>query len=187
MNRSDLKILHLTNMFPTDEDPYFGIFVKRQIASLKKKGVEPEVACIGTKFGGYKKIFGIGDKVADADIIHCHFGHTGSLGLIWKLLKNKPLVISYYGTDLLGKVVKGGKRSLKGKTLAELNSFMSRYADYSIVQSKELTGKVSSPRVEVIPCEVDASIFAPVDQEISKERIGLGGYEGSQFRGRSSA
>lgn len=38
-----MKVLHITNNYPTEKFPIFGIFVKEQIDSLTELGVENEV------------------------------------------------------------------------------------------------------------------------------------------------
>jgi len=122
-----MNILYITNLYPTLKKSHFGIFVKNQIDSIRKKGINTKVICIGKDFGGYHKIFSIKNEINWSDIIHCHFGHIGTLALFWKLFKNKPLVVSYCGDDLLGSVGSDEKYHFKGKILASINSFFSKF------------------------------------------------------------
>lgn len=165
-----MNILHVTNMYPTPQKPYYGIFVKRQIESLNKKGVNCKVKCIGKDFGGYGRIFAGKDTIDWADLIHCHFGHTGSLALLWKFIKKKPIVVSYCGDDLLGEVAKDGKYSLKGKFFAFLNSFLSKYIDYAIVQSGALEKKVRSRNKKKLPYGTDVDKFREIDKKTIAEK-----------------
>src|SRR4051812_5330184 len=41
--RTDLRVLTVTNMWPTPEAPQFGIFVKRQVDELRRLGVQVDV------------------------------------------------------------------------------------------------------------------------------------------------
>lgn len=173
-----MNILHITNMYPTQKAPYYGIFIQRQVKSLEKKGVNCKVECIGKNFGGYKRIFKIKEKVDWADLIHCHFGHTGSLTLLWKFFKNKPVVISYCGDDLLGRIEKNGKYSLKSKAFAFMNSMSSASADCAIVLSDKLEKKARSKNKKRVPYGTDAEKFREVTQEEAKRKIGLGEYLG---------
>lgn len=173
-----MNILHVTNMYPSRDRPYYGIFVQRQIESLRKKGLRCEVACVGKGFGGYREIFNLKERVGRAEIIHCHFGHTGSLALFWKAVKHKPVVVSYCGDDLLGRVDQGGGYSKKHGLFAFINSFLSRYVDYAVVQSGQLSEKVRSGRTDIIPYGTDTDSFCELNKSEAKERIGLKGYTG---------
>jgi hypothetical protein len=44
-----MKVLHVTNNFPTVKFPIFGIFVKEQIDSLTKQGIDNEVFLLMVK------------------------------------------------------------------------------------------------------------------------------------------
>lgn len=173
-----MNILHVTNMYPTPQKPYYGIFVERQVKSLQKKGVNCKVKCIGKGFGGYKRILSNREEIDWADLIHCHFGHTGSLALLWKLLKKKPIIVSYCGGDLLGRVEINGKYSLKNKALVFSNSAISINVDCAIAQSWQLAEKVKSKMVRVVPYGVDIDIFRAINKEEAREKIGLKDYDG---------
>jgi teichuronic acid biosynthesis glycosyltransferase TuaC len=166
-----LKILHITNMYPFSPGSYFGIFVKRQIDSLSKS-VEQKVISLAKASGGYAKIFSLGGEVSWADILHCHFGHTGSLALFWKFKKKKPLIVSYCGSDLLN------NKGLKEAAITNLNSLLSKYVDCAIVRTVELSKKVRAKRIRLIPSGVDVGIFRQMEQTEARKAIGLGNYTG---------
>jgi glycosyltransferase involved in cell wall biosynthesis len=173
-----LNVLHITNMFPMQDQPYSGIFVKKQVDSLAKTGLDVRVKCVGKFFGGYSRIFTLKNDVYWADIIHCHFGHTGSLGLVWKIISSKPIVVSYCGNDLLGDVGRNGKYHFKGKLLAFINSQLSRYVTCAIAKSEVLNTRIKTKKVEVIPSGVDMNLFCETDKEVSKKMINPEGYQG---------
>lgn len=173
-----MKVLHITNMFPFKDNPHYGIFVKNQIDSLKAKGIEARVACIGREFGGYRKILNFRDDVFWADLIHCHFGHTGSMAVIFKVARGRPLVVSYCGDDLLGGVKRNGRYHLKGKVLAWINSFLSHHIDFAVVKSDALFRRVKTKKATVIPNGVDIDLFRPMDKQAAREKIGLKDYPG---------
>ena len=52
-----MKVLHVTNNYPTTNFPIFGIFVKEQIESLVETGVECEVFFINGKENGKIEYF----------------------------------------------------------------------------------------------------------------------------------
>ena len=152
-------------MYPTHQKPYYGIFVNRQVESLKNKGINCRIKCIGKDFGGYHRIFTDNEAINWADLIHCHFGHTGSLALLWKFIKKKPIVVSYCGDDLFGQVGKNGKYKLKSKFFAFLNSFFSKYIDCAIVQSDVLAKKVRAANKKKLPYGTDLDKFKETDNK----------------------
>jgi len=168
-----MKVLCITNMYPYPGRPYFGIFVKNQIESLEAQGLNIKTIFIGRYFGGYKKILNIKEKVKWASLIHCHFGHTGSLTLPWKYLYRKPLVVSYCGDDLLGKIEPSGKVNFFHKIPSIINSYLSRFVDCAIAKSYQLARKIRCKKIEVIPNGVDLSFFREVPKDEALKKIGL--------------
>ena len=73
-----MKVLHITNNFPTKKHPIFGIFVKEQIDSLTILGIDNNVFFINGKEKGSKEYFKCYFKLIihlfkhKYDIIHCH-------------------------------------------------------------------------------------------------------------------
>lgn len=102
-----MKILHITNNYPTENYPIFGIFVKEQIDSLNKIGVESDVFFInGRKKGKLEYISCVWKlkqriKNGDYDIIHCHHSFSAvSALLLAHLHKKLPVVISFQSDPL---------------------------------------------------------------------------------------
>ena len=73
-----MKVLHITNNFPTKNYPVFGIFVEEQVKSLTELGLKNEVFFInGREFGRKEYIASIirlRKKLRNGgyDILHCH-------------------------------------------------------------------------------------------------------------------
>ncbi len=99
-----MKVLHITNNYPTIQHPIFGIFVKEQIDSLTSKGVINEVFFINGREKGsfeyFKSIIKINILLKEKkyDIIHCH--HTFSaMSLILSGGKKRNKVIVSFQSD----------------------------------------------------------------------------------------
>jgi glycosyltransferase involved in cell wall biosynthesis len=96
-----MKVLHLTNNYPTSKYPIFGIFVKEQIDSLTRKGVENEIFFINGKEDGKKEylkaIWRIREKIKkeNFDIIHCHHVFSAVVLLLTFRFFNYKRVVSY--------------------------------------------------------------------------------------------
>ena len=96
-----MKVLHVTVNYPTPEYPIFGIFVKEQVESLQKIGVDCDVFYCNGQNKGIKKHITYIPKLwwkvlrGHYDIVHCHhvlsaiiFSLTG-----WPLFKK--CIVSY--------------------------------------------------------------------------------------------
>src|SRR3984893_4866618 len=107
-----MKVLVMTAMYPTPANPAFGSFVKTQAESLKRAGVEIEVLVLGGRFRKLiypKGIFQLRRRLAGSsiDLVHAHYGLVGMVARTqWKV----PIVINYYGSDLLGWINSRGER-----------------------------------------------------------------------------
>jgi glycosyltransferase involved in cell wall biosynthesis len=178
IERKKIKILHITAMYPSQESPALGSYVKSQVNSLLNyvdnelliiqglKGSRPYILAIPKIL---KKIYS-----SNFDIIHIHYGNLSSLVklLYWG---KTPIVTSYCGSDLLGTVIYPGKYSLKSLFFKSLNIFLSRLDTCSIVKSKILADKIrKARRVEIIPNGVDINQFYPYSKKLARNKIGLG-------------
>ena len=47
-----MKVLHITNNYPTAKFPVFGIFVKEQIESLSSEGIESDIFFVNGRENG---------------------------------------------------------------------------------------------------------------------------------------
>jgi teichuronic acid biosynthesis glycosyltransferase TuaC len=96
-----MKVLHVTNNFPTFKFPIYGIFVKEQIESLTKQGIENEVFFINGKENGKKEYLQAIWKIRkiikkqNFDIIHCHHLFSAIVLLISFRWLNNKCVVSY--------------------------------------------------------------------------------------------
>ena len=172
-----MKVLHITNMYPKEEKVHFGSFVKTQIDALKRcRNLQIEVLVIKDGKGLLRYLRSIGDILHEVrreyDIIHCHFGHTGS---IVKLLNpRKPIITSYCGSDLFGTMTKNNKIPFKSRMLAKINAMLANRDSWSIVKSESLKKKLKKNKnISVIPNGVDLHIFKPIDRSIAVNRLGL--------------
>jgi glycosyltransferase involved in cell wall biosynthesis len=96
-----MKVLHLTNNYPTLTYPIFGIFVKEQIESLKNLGIYCDVLFINGrekgKFEYVKSIFRIRKylKLNQYDIIHCHHAISALCLIISGAIKENKVIVSF--------------------------------------------------------------------------------------------
>tara|TARA_X000000950_G_scaffold254471_1_gene318292 strand:- start:9153 stop:10106 length:954 start_codon:yes stop_codon:yes gene_type:complete len=134
-----MKVLHLTNNYPTNRNPVFGIFVKEQIDSLIKLGVDCDVFFInGREKGKIEYLFQIINLYKhisknDYDIIHCHHSFS-ALCLLLTFKGNKfKKVLSFQNSpekEIFNFIVSIFKK--KFDVLITKNKLKSNYNFYNI-------------------------------------------------------
>ena len=91
-----MKVLHVTNLFPTSESPDYGVFVKEQIDSIKAiEGLTVDLHHIDVNAGGrlryLRAIFEVYSKAREYDIIHAHHIFSGFV-CIFSALRSRVVV-----------------------------------------------------------------------------------------------
>ena len=96
-----VRILHVTTNYPTPEFPIFGIFVKEQVESLQKIGVDCDVFYCDGQNKGFKKYItylpSLWKKAmfGGYDIIHCHHALSAVLLTMTGAPLFKKVILSY--------------------------------------------------------------------------------------------
>ena len=172
-----MKVLIMTAIYPTADNPAFGSYVRTQSESLQRAGIGVEMLVLKHR---YRKLiypmapFQLRQRLArtSVDLIHAHYG---LVGLVARTQRKVPVVVTYHGSDLLGWVTKKGKRGLAGETIAFACRRLAHHVDAAIVQSDEMARKIRSANVFVIPHEVDLEVFKPTERQQARAVLGLDG------------
>lgn len=148
---SELRVLTVTNMWPTPDAPQFGIFVKRQVEELRRLGVEVDVQFVNGRRSkvNYARAFGEFRRRLRGgryDLIHADYVFSG---VIARAQVQKPVVLAHHGIE----VMEGWQ--------SPLCWFMSRVVDAVLVRSEQMRKRLGLPRAEVMPYGVDLSTFRP--------------------------
>jgi glycosyltransferase involved in cell wall biosynthesis len=170
-----LKVLMVTNMYPSPERPGWGSFVKSQIDSLVDKGVEVEVFVID----GYKStlnylraMWAIRRECSRGhyDLVHAHYGLSG---LAARAQRRYPLIVSFCGDDLLGTPNRQGRVTFRSRVFVWLHQWLARMVDGVIVKSEAMRRLVPDARAVVIPNGVRFDVFRPMPQQDCRTQLGL--------------
>jgi len=170
-----MKALVVTNMYPSEERPHWGAFVRSQVESLAALGVEPHVYEIQgwRTHAAYARALWEVPRVLEhvgADLVHAHYGLSGIAA--WRV-SGVPLVVSFCGDDLLGRPDGTGRITTASGRMVALSKMAAKRAEATIVKSAEMRRVIHDvPDVEVIPNGVDLEAFAPLPRAEARARLG---------------
>ena len=161
-----MRVLIVTNMWPTPQRPAFGVFVRDQVEALQALGapdldLEVVVLAPGSYVGGAAAL-ARRRRGQRFDIVHAHFGLTQ-----WPALAVRAgaRAVTLHGTDV--------RHPLSGRlTRAAL-----RFADLVATASEDLARELPAPRRgqrrAVLPCGVATTRFTPRSRSEARARLGL--------------
>lgn len=159
-----MKILHITNNFPTPNFPIFGIFIREQVDSLKNLGVDNEVFFINSREEGRAAYLRSLSKLRKHlktnryDLIHCHHSYSGVLFLLSGRWKSTNRLLSYQSDP----------RNEGGIILFRL---LYRFFDRIILKNKP--EETALKNTVYLPNGVNTSFFFPMDKNTCKLKLGL--------------
>lgn len=177
---SQLRILAVTNMLPTPDDPHSGRFIEQQIKTLRRMGMEVEILLVNRK-AGIGAYFSLPAMLREAmvrfqpDLVHVMYGGIMAW-IIPHVVRDRPVMVTFHGSDLLGQPFERPLRRflsacgvLASKQGARLCSGIVAVAEHLV---ERLPKSVSVSRVEVIPCGIDMDIFRPLDRVSCRKQLG---------------
>jgi len=171
-----VRVLFVTNIWPDQVRPWYGSFVWTQARSLEEIGVEVTPLAIR----GYASRLEYVRAAADVlrlnagcpyDVVHAHYGHSG---VVARLQVKAPLVVTYWGTDLLGNRT---SESITAKSAIEAAVFkqLARVAAATMTQSHQMEAalpRAARRRSHVVPAGIDLERFKPIAREAARARLG---------------
>ena len=169
-----MRILTVTNMWPSSQRPFWGAFIRSQVDSLVAAGIDSTLYEIEgwRNTAEYLKAMAVIPRLARqcrADLVHAHYGYSGLAALGVKV----PLVVSFCGDDLLCRPDGNGGYTFKSRALMRLSVRVAHRADAVIVKSEEMRRVIPEvPDVNVIPNGVDLSRFQPQSRAAARAALG---------------
>jgi len=176
-----MRVLAITNMYPNKKNPAAGRFIEQQIKGLNEIGMEVDIFLINRLQEGKFAYIGLGPRIRqriesfNPDIVHCMYG--GIMGeIVTRIVGDKPVVVTFHGSDLLGENQSGLARKLVARCGVWGSKRAALRAAGGVVVSKKLQGvlpkRVELSKVRVIPCGIDLDFFKPMDQMTCLEQLG---------------
>jgi glycosyltransferase involved in cell wall biosynthesis len=169
-----MKVLCLTNFYPTPERPAWGTFVQSQMESLRPLGVDFDVLLVRGWESRLNYLRQRGEVAAALkrgyDLVHVHFGLTG---VLLEGMRPPATVVSLCGDDLMGRSRPDGTIAPGSLPMVWLSRRAAARADAVIVKSEKMRQAfLEVGESEVVPNGVDLSFFAPMPREEARARLG---------------
>jgi len=179
-----MKVLLVTNMYPTETNPFYGIFVREQVESLREENVIIDVFFINgqkNRFNYLTSIIALIKKIRRQkyDIIHAH--HTYCIYPI-KIATavtgvKTPLILTFHE----GEVHRQNGASVKNIDFIKQLVFSKRLKRIALkmvdlviaVQAEMLKRLNFKGRSIVLPCGVNSEMFRPLEKKRCREKLGL--------------
>jgi glycosyltransferase involved in cell wall biosynthesis len=177
-----MRVLAVTNSFPTRTRPDLGVFVAEQISAIRDTGVEIDMLHVDRAGSGRRAYRQLAARIRAAvaerqpDVVHVQYGGVMA-DVVTRASGTAPVLITFYGSDLLG-----GRIGHRTARLAEAIGVVAsrraaRRAAGIIVVSRNLLEKLPSSlpedRVWVVPNGVDLERFKPLDRDTCLATLGL--------------
>jgi glycosyltransferase involved in cell wall biosynthesis len=157
-----LNVLVVTNMYPTDSEPWFGSFVRDQVDDLRALGLDVEVL----DFDGRSDVRAYGRAARRArqlartrrfQIVHAHYGLTGAVALAQGSV---PVVTTFHGSDTGGVA---WQRIVSAAVARRAVPIFVNRAGARLLWCRA---------GYVIPAGVDTDLFTPVDRAAVRRSLG---------------
>lgn len=175
-----MRVLAVTNMYPTAVHPTDGTFVASQVESLRDVGVDVEVLCLDRLEAGRRVYRNLAEtararfNTVKPDLVHVMYGGVMS-AVVTKAIRERPVLVSFCGSDLLG--IRGGAvQKLSARFGVAASKRAAVRAAGIVVKSENLLNAlpkgIDRSRVWLLPNGVDLRRFRPLDRLECQRRLG---------------
>jgi glycosyltransferase involved in cell wall biosynthesis len=171
------SVLMVTNMWPHDQHAGYGIFVFRQVESLRALGLNCEVVFVEGHRSRWMYLrevlhmLQLNFSSRRPLLVHAHGGETA---LVARWYARGPVVVSYCGDDLLGTPHADGSLTRFSRIRRTLLRAHARLITRTITKSAEMASvlpRSAQRRNLVVPNGVDRTLFHPRPREEARRHL----------------
>jgi glycosyltransferase involved in cell wall biosynthesis len=177
-----MKILLVSQMYPSPHDPDLGVFVANLERELEARGHELERAVVDRRGGGRGRHLALArDALRTArrfrpDVLYAHF--LVPAGLTAALASRAPLVVTAHGQDVRNVGAIPGVRAAT-KYVVRRAAAIVAVSDWLRSQLEDAVPEAAG-KIEVVDCGVDLERFASRAADEAREEVGWPA-EGTSF------
>jgi glycosyltransferase involved in cell wall biosynthesis len=159
-----MKVLHITNNYPTLKYPIFGIFVKEQIDSLSQTYAECDTFFINGKEKGKAEYFRSIIKLkrvlksGNYDLVHCHHVFSAIIYIMTGFSEKIPSVISFQNDP-------------NHESVFNLFKIVKHFTTFWIFKNN--SKYVDNLKGYYLPNGVNTDFFKPIDRLEACKKIGI--------------
>ena len=167
-----MRVLVVTNLYPTDRRPGLGPFVRDQVVALRElDGIEVDLHSFDPPGGitpYVRETLTLLRRFRGAryDVVHAHYGLTGACSLA---VRRGRHVTTFHGDDL--RLAKTAPIARVVARLIDLPATVS--ANLARSEAATLGGPGVKRRVAVLPCGIDLERLRPLDRRQARAELGL--------------
>lgn len=168
------RVLMVTGIYPTEQHPHSGTFVKTQVDSLIAAGLQVEVihpkpGAVPLRYATTTLQVFLKTLTGRFDIVH---GHYGLWCLAARMQLTTPVVAAYLGDDLLGTVTASGGYSKKSMLVVHISRWLCHIVDAVTVKTEQMKKAASGDNIFVIPDGIDFDLFHPIPRAEIRTKLG---------------
>jgi teichuronic acid biosynthesis glycosyltransferase TuaC len=168
-----VRVLVVTNLYPTARRPALGPFVRDQVDALREiEGLEVELHSFDPPGGivpYLRELLAILRRYRGAryDVVHSHYGLSGFCALAVRGASKHA--VTFHGDDL--RLAKVAPISRLVARLSDLPATVS--GNLARDEAAGLGGPGARRRVAVLPCGIDLERLRPIDRAEARRELGL--------------
>jgi glycosyltransferase involved in cell wall biosynthesis len=170
-----IRVLVVTNQWPSPKRPEGGIIVVRQVESVREVGADATVLAIDGRVPSYLRaagsILAMNFRRRRYDLVHAHTGHSGVLAC---LQARVPVVCSYVGYDLDRIGEREAPRRRIERLIFRLTSVLIAVPVVKSERARTRLPRRARARAAVLPNGVDREAFHPMERTDARRRLGWG-------------
>jgi teichuronic acid biosynthesis glycosyltransferase TuaC len=178
---SGAEVLIVTNMWPEPHRPVYGIFVQRQVESLRAAGLSCDVLYI-RGWATQRAYLSAAMRLALSSVtwrgryrlVHAHAAESGFAA---RCHLGTPVIVSYVGDDVLGDRDAEGTLTRDAQLRTRLIRLHSQLYTATITKSKVMEDALPARTRRknfVVPNGVDRELFAPRARDEARAELGWG-------------